>query len=71
MSMPAEVPVAAPERVLRECDECHQVDDLGHHLVVIGGPAGLVPESRHFACCARRGCPDGTCNRIVTGAPGV
>lgn len=23
----------------------------------------------HFACCAQRGCPDGTCNAILASAP--
>lgn len=61
-----------PARVLRECDECHQVDDLGHHQVVVPDASGaLAVASRHFACCAQTGCPDGSCNAILTGAPGV
>jgi hypothetical protein len=61
-----------PGRALRECDECHQVDDLGHHQVVVPGADGsLEVASRHFRCCASSGCPDGSCNAILTGAPGV
>jgi hypothetical protein len=59
-------------RALRECDQCHVVDDLGHHHVVVpDAEGGLVAESRHFACCSAIGCPDGSCDAIVTGAPGV
>lgn len=54
----------SPERAVRECDECHQEDDLGHHQVVINYD-GLVVISRHFACCLRAGCPDGSCRQIV------
>lgn len=58
-----------PARALRECDGCHQVDDLGHHQVVVAAADGsLEVASRHFACCARDGCPDGSCNAILTGA---
>lgn len=63
-----------PARALRECDECRQVDDLGHHQVVVPGADGsLEVASRHFRCCAAAGCPDGSCNAILTGtgAPGV
>jgi hypothetical protein len=58
---------------LRECDDCHEVDELPHHQVVVAGDDGeLVVESRHFACCAAAGCPDGTCSQILSqGAPGV
>jgi hypothetical protein len=59
-----------PARALRECDECHQVDDLGHHQVVVPDASGsLAVSSRHFRCCAGSGCPDGSCNAILTGAP--
>jgi hypothetical protein len=64
-------PGTAPQRVQRECDACHLVDDLPHHQVVVPGPDGLVVESRHFACCQRTGCPDGSCNQILNGSPGV
>lgn len=57
-----------PKRVLRECDACHQVDDAGHHQVAVPDASGaLVVESRHFACCAAAGCPDGSCNAILKG----
>lgn len=60
------------QRAQRECDECHVVDDLGHHQVVIQGEDGLRMISRHLACCAASGCPDGTCDALRTGAaPGV
>lgn len=61
-------PEAQP-RAQRECDECHVTDDLGHHQVVVPGDNGLEMLSLHFACCARRGCPDGSCDQILTGAP--
>lgn len=65
MTMPA-----AAERSLRECDECQKVDDLGHHQVVVPEDGGLRMYSRHFACCAQRGCPDGTCAQIIlNGSP--
>lgn len=61
-----------PARVQRECDACHVVDDLGHHQVAVPDADGsLVVESRHFRCCADAGCPDESCNQILTGAPGV
>lgn len=60
---------AEPGRAMRECDECHAVDDLGHHQVVVQEDGGLAMHSRHFACCARAGCPDGSCHQILTGAP--
>lgn len=61
-----------PARAQRECDECHVTDDLGHHQVAVPDADGsLIVESRHFACCAKAGCPDGSCNAIVTGATGV
>jgi hypothetical protein len=60
---------AEPVRALRECDECHQVDDLGHHQVAVpGGDGSIVVTGRHFACCAAAGCPDGTCDVILRGA---
>lgn len=59
-----------PPRALRECDECHEVDDAGHHQVVVPDATGdLVVSSRHFRCCAATGCPDGSCDEILTGAP--
>ena len=59
-----------PARALRECDECHEVDDASHHQVVVPDAVGdLVVASRHFRCCAATGCPDGSCNAILTGAP--
>jgi hypothetical protein len=54
-----------PERAQRECDDCHQVDDLPHHQVVVPEDGGLKMYSRHMACCAARGCPDGTCLQIL------
>jgi hypothetical protein len=63
--MPEEQP-----RVLRECDECHAVDDKPHHQVAVPVEGvGLVVEGRHFGCCAARGCPDGTCAQILNGSP--
>jgi hypothetical protein len=54
---------------MRECDECHGVDDLGHHQVVVPGEDGsMVVASRHFSCCAPMGCPDGSCDVILRGA---
>ena len=55
-------------RALRECDEYHVTDDLGHHQVVEPEEGGMVMHSYHFACCNARGCPDGTCTQILTGA---
>jgi hypothetical protein len=63
---------AEQQRAMRECDGCHVVDDLGHHQVVRPTDDGLVVESLHFACCAKAGCPDGSCTQIVNrSAPGV
>jgi hypothetical protein len=60
-------------RNLRECDECREVDDLGHHQVAVPGEDGaIVVMSRHFRCCAASGsCPDGSCDVILRSAPGV
>jgi hypothetical protein len=55
-------------RTLRECDECHEVDDEGHHQVVSPDASGaLAVASRHFRCCAATGCPDGSCDAIQRG----
>jgi hypothetical protein len=59
----------AQPRAERECDECHVTDDLGHHQVIAPEDGALVMRSFHFACCVARGCPDGTCDQILTGAP--
>lgn len=60
-------------RAQRECDDCHAVDDAGHHQVAFGTADGLEVVSRHFRCCAAAGCPDGSCYQMTaTGAtPGV
>ena len=58
-------------RTLRECDQCHAVDDKGHHQVAVPGAGGLVVVSRHFECCAANGCPDGSCAEILSRSPGV
>lgn len=50
--------------VQRECSECHAIDDLPHHQVVVPADGGMAVESRHFACCAARGCPDGSCDQM-------
>jgi hypothetical protein len=63
MTMPQAQP--QPQRAQRECDECHEVDDLGHHQVVVPEDGGLVVHSRHFKCCASLGCPDGSCDEIL------
>lgn len=60
-----------PTRALRECDHCHAVDTLGHHQVVVPEETGLHVYSRHFACCAANGCPDGSCATILNGSPSV
>jgi hypothetical protein len=60
-----------PERVQRECDECHEVDDQPHHQVVVPEEGGLVMYSRHFRCCVRVGCPDGSCVTILNRSAGV
>jgi len=62
---------AVQPRVQRECDECHEVDDLGHHQVAVAVDGGLAVTSRHFECCASHGCPDGSCVQILNGSPGV
>ena len=64
--------VPQPGKVMRECDHCHAVDDEGHHQVVVpSGDGGMEVISRHFACCMEAGCPDGSCETIVNGRPGV
>lgn len=63
--------VTAEGRTLRECDECHEVDDKGHHQIAVPGEGGLVVVGRHFRCCARAGCPDGSCSQILNGSPSV
>lgn len=63
---------SATERAQRECDECHETDDLGHHQVVVpGDDGGLMMISRHFACCAALGCPDGSCATMTGATTGV
>lgn len=65
--------VTAEGRTLRECDECHVVDDKGHHQTVVPRDDALVMVSRHFECCARVGCsepdPAKTCSAILNGSP--
>jgi hypothetical protein len=58
-----------PQRVPSACDECGETDDLPRHHVMIADPQappdGLRVVSRHFRCCAARGCPDGSCDTIL------
>lgn len=61
----------SPPRAQRTCDECGVTDDLGHHQVVEPEDGVLRMFSRHFRCCADRGCPDESCQTILTGSPGV
>lgn len=49
-------------RVASACDDCGVTDDLPRHHVA---GEGLLVISRHFACCARAGCPDGSCDQIL------
>jgi len=55
---------------IRECDVCHCSDDGPMH--VAGVMMGVDPSlgfQRHFACCAQVGCPDGSCEEIVSQHP--
>jgi hypothetical protein len=59
------------------CDSCGMVDaEPRHHLAVpdplavpVADPAQVQPTwtviSKHFACCAGDGCPDGSCDAIL------
>lgn len=50
-------------RAASACDDCGVTDDLPRHHVAV--PPRLQVISRHFACCARAGCPDGSCDQIL------
>lgn len=39
---------------MRSCDICQVSDDGPRH--VIAGRVGKTPTTRHFVCCAGRGC---------------
>lgn len=51
------------------CDACGVTDSLPRHHVMIADPEalpdGLRVISRHFACCEKAGCPDGSCAQIL------
>lgn len=49
------------DRVSRDCDVCHQVDDHPRHSTYEGA-------MRHMDCCAAAGCPDGSCDSILAQA---
>lgn len=59
--------------VMRSCDVCGRTDDGPMHTTAVLN--GSFPETtRHFACCAATGCPDGSCDKIMaeaaSGSPG-
>lgn len=55
----------------RGCDVCGQVDTGPRHITATVSGENLAPDTcRHFACCARAGCPDGSCNVIMAEAQG-
>jgi len=43
---------------MRDCDVCHVTDDQPRHIHDAGHGATQI---RHIGCCARTGCPSGTC----------
>lgn len=51
---------------MRTCEICGETDDGPMH--VLGTTDGTQGFNRHFRCCARTGCPDGSCNAIVAEA---
>ena len=55
----------ASSRVDRFCDACGQVDSDPHHMV---GHTDGTTTSRHMDCCQLAGCPDGTCDAVLTEA---
>jgi hypothetical protein len=63
------VQAGTEQRVQRECDWCHEVNDKPHHQVVVpGDDGGLVVVSREMQCCADNGCPDGSCAQNLNGS---
>jgi hypothetical protein len=50
----------------RSCDVCHQADDGPRHVAAT--VTGTTEFTRHFACCARAGCPDRSCDAIMAEA---
>jgi len=55
-----------PSPVLRQCGVCHVSDTGPMHIAAT--VTGVVVFDRHFACCARVGCPDGSCDAIMAEA---
>lgn len=54
---------------LRACDVCGQVDAGPRHITAAVSGENLAPDTcRHFRCCARAGCPDGSCDVIMAEA---
>lgn len=48
-------------RTASECDACGVTDTLPRHHVMVPTADGPAIVSRHIACCAENGCPDGSC----------
>jgi hypothetical protein len=51
------------------CDSCGAIDSEPRHHIAYPDPGsaegGMAVISRHFACCAADGCPDGSCDKIL------
>ena len=49
-------------RIKTTCDACGITDDHPRHLHLFDMN---VSQSLHMDCCRERGCPDGSCDRLV------
>lgn len=55
----------ASHRIERYCEACGQVDSAPHHVAALSDGSTT---DRHMDCCQMAGCPDGTCDTVMTAA---
>lgn len=48
---------------MRDCDVCHVTDDGPRHIHHDPATGDTI---RHLDCCAKAGCPTGTCTPTTT-----
>lgn len=56
------------DRPTRTCDVCGAEDDHPRH---VHGLDDGGTQMRHMDCCAKAGCPDGTCDSTVSASGGL
>jgi hypothetical protein len=54
-------------RVDQLCHACGQFDKHPrHHVLTLNEDGGFLDQALHIDCCSLNGCPDGSCDRILT-----